>query len=311
MTTLVEQARRYFLLVNMKRMMVAWLWLMSMAVVACGGGAKPSPTASGGLLVAASIAPLADFARQVGGDHVQVITLVPPGASPHTYELTPSQVEQVARARLLVLNGVGLEYWADKLVQSADNPNLIVVDTSQGIEILAGIAGEHGGNPHIWLDPENAIVQVGHIRDALVRADPTHADDYRANAERYIGELQALDQEIASEVATWSSRQFIAFHPAWAYFAWRYGLVQAAVIEESPGREPSPADVAQIVETAKRIGAKAIFAEPQFSPKASRTIAEESGAQVLFLDPLGSSLDDPSYLSLMRYNVAQMAKALR
>jgi len=295
----------------MKRMTVAWLWLMSMVVAACAGGAGLSPTASGRLLVAASIAPLADFARQVGDDHVQVITLVPPGASPHTYELSPSQVEQVAKARLLVLNGVELEYWADKLVQSAGNPALIVVDTSQGIEILAGTAGDSGGNPHIWLDPENGIVQVGHIRDALVRANPAHADDYRANAERYISELRALDQEIASEVATWSHRQFIAFHSAWVYFARRYGLVQAAVIEESPGREPSPAEVAQIVETARRIGAQAIFAEPQFSSKAAQTIAEESGAEVLFLAPLGSSLDDPSYLNLMRYNVAQMAKALQ
>ncbi len=295
----------------MKRMTVAWLWLMSMVVAACAGGAGLSPTASGRLLVAASIAPLADFARQVGDDHVQVITLVPPGASPHTYELSPSQVEQVAKARLLVLNGVELEYWADKLVQSTGNPALIVVDTSQGIEILAGTAGDSGGNPHIWLDPENGIVQVGHIRDALVRANPAHADDYRANAERYISELRALDQEIASEVATWSHRQFIAFHSAWVYFARRYGLVQAAVIEESPGREPSPAEVAQIVETARRIGAQAIFAEPQFSSKAAQTIAEESGAEVLFLAPLGSSLDDPSYLNLMRYNVAQMAKALQ
>jgi len=225
--------------------------------------------------------------------------------------LMPSQVEQVAKARLLALNGVGLEFWADKLIQSADNPNLIVVDTSQGIEIMEGDADEPGGNPHIWLDPQNAIVQVEHIRDALTRADPAHADDYRANAEGYIAELQALDQEIANEVTTWSNRQFIAFHPAWVYFARRYGLIQAAVIEESPGREPSPADVARIVETAKRIGAKAIFAEPQFSPKAAQAIAEESGAQVLFLDPLGSSLEDPTYLNLMRYNVAQMAKALQ
>lgn len=295
----------------MKRMVVAWLWLMCIVVVACAGGAGPSPTTDGGALVAASIAPLADFARQVGGDHVQVITLVPPGASPHTYELTPSQAEQVAKARLLVLNGVGLEYWADKVIQSADNPDLIVVDTSQGIEILEGDADEPGGNPHIWLDPQNAIVQVGHIRDALIQADPAHADDYRANAERYIAELEALDQEIASEVATWSNRQFIAFHPAWVYFARRYGLEQAAVIEHSPGQEPSPAEVAQIVETARRIGAKAIFAEPQFSSKAAQAIAEESGSQVLFLDPLGSSLEDPTYLNLMRYDVAQMAKALQ
>jgi zinc transport system substrate-binding protein len=263
------------------------------------------------LLVAASIAPLADFARQVGGDHVQVITLVPPGASPHTFELTPSQVEQVARARLLVLNGVGLEYWADRLVEGAGNPHLIVVDTSQGIEILGGDADAPGGNPHIWLDPQNAIVQVSHIRDALIQADPGHADDYRANAEQYIHQLRQLDQEIADEVATWSNREFIAFHPAWVYFAGRYGLEQAAVIQRSPGREPSPAEVAHIIQTAQRVGARAIFAEPQFSAKAAQTIAEESGAHGLFLDPLGSSLCNPCYLNLMRYNVGQMAKALR
>ncbi len=293
-----------------KGIMAVWLSLVSLGLTACAGGANSSPAMGDRLLVTASIAPLADFARQVGGDHVQVITLVPPGASPHTLELTPSQVEQVARARLLVLNGVGLEYWADKLVQSAGNPNLVVVDTSQGIQILGGDADEPGGNPHIWLDPANAVVQVEHIRDALIQADPAHADDYQASAESYIDELRTLDQEIAGEVATWSDWQFIAFHPAWVYFARRYGLEQAAVIQRSPGREPSPVEVAHIIETARRIGARAIFAEPQFSPKVAQTIAEESGTQVLFLDPLGTSLDDPSYVNVMLYNVAQMAKAL-
>jgi zinc transport system substrate-binding protein len=206
---------------------------------------------------------------------------------------------------------VGLEYWADRLVEGAGNPNLAVVDTSQAIEILEGHGDGSGGNPHIWLDPQNAILQVSHIRHALIQADPTHADDYQANAESYIDELQTLDQEIAAEVATWSNQKFIAFHPAWAYFARRYGLEQVAVIEAAPGREPSPAEVAHIVETAQRIGAGAIFAEPQFSAKAAQTIAAESGARVLFLDPLGSSLCDACYLNLMRYNVGQMAKALR
>jgi zinc transport system substrate-binding protein len=288
--------------------LLALSWLTALLVAACAAGAAP---AADRLLVAASIAPLADFVRQVGGDHVSVVTLVPPGASPHTYELTPSQVEQVARARLLVLNGVGLEYWADKLVQGAGNPNLIVLDTSQGIEILDGASGALGGNPHVWLDPRNAIVQVEHIRDALIQSDPAHAEVYRDRTQAYLDQLQALDREVTEEIGTWSSRQFIAFHPAWVYFARRYGLEQAAVIESSPGREPSPAEVARIIETARRIGARAIFAEPQFSAKAAQTIAEETGAAVLFLDPLGSSLVDPSYLSLLRYNVAQMSVALR
>ncbi len=271
--------------------------------------------------VAVSIDPLADFARRVGGDRVQVLTLIPPGASPHTYELKASQVAQVARAHLLVLNGVGFEFWADKLVRAVDNPALEVVDTSRGISILE--AGEHeqadrhadtdhsGGNPHIWLDPRQAMVQVGHIRDALVRADPDHAAIYRTNTTRLLTELGNLDREIVAQVGTWRRRQFIAFHPAWVYFARRYSLEQVAVIEASPGWEPSPVELARVVETAKRIGARAIFAEPQFSPKAAETIAQESGAQVLFLDPLGSTLKDRGYGAMMRYNVAQMASALR
>ena len=188
-------------------MAVVWLWFIAIAGAACMGETESPPEAPGRIRVVASIAPLADFVQQVGGDHVQVITLVPPGASPHTYELTPAQVEQVARAKVLVLNGVKLEYWADKLVQSAGNPNLIVVDTSRGIGIMAGETAGAGGNPHIWLDPRNAIVQVEHIRAALLRVDPAHADNYRANAKRYSAELWDLDQEIANEVATWSNRQ--------------------------------------------------------------------------------------------------------
>lgn len=273
------------------------------------------------IAVAVSIDPLADLARRVGGDRIEVLTLIPPGASPHTYELKPSQVARVARARLLVLNGVGFEFWADKLVKAVDNPALEVVDTSKGIPILesgdqeeADHRGEHdhaGGNPHIWLDPRQAMVQVRHIRDALVRADPDHAAVYRTNATGLLTALENLDREIVAEVEGWRRRQFIAFHPAWVYFARRYNLEQVAVIEASPGREPSPVELARIVETAKRIGARAIFAEPQFSPKAVETIAQESGARVLFLDPLGSTLIDRGYVAMMRYNVAQMASVLR
>jgi zinc transport system substrate-binding protein len=262
-----------------------------------------------GILLVASIAPLADFARQIGGDMVDVITLVPPGASPHTYEVKPSQVRQLAEARLLILNGAGLEYWAEKLVEAVGTPRLEVVDTSRGIPLLD--AGARGANPHIWLDPRQAMVQVEHIRGALVRADPEHATTYERNAARFLAALERLDREIAVEVATWGTRQFIAFHPAWVYFARRYGLEQVAVIERSPGREPSPAEQIRLVETARRLGVRAIFAEPQFSPKAAEAIARECGARVLFLDPLGSSLQDPEYLTLMRRNLAQMALGLR
>jgi len=297
------------------------LILVTFSVGGCGG--RPGPDA-GKIKVAVSIAPLADLAQQVGGEQVTVTTLVPPAASPHTYEPTPAQVREVAEANVLALIGLGFEFWAEDLVESAANPDLVVVYTSEGIEVVHDEHGHEGeehetGNPHVWLNPRNAMVQVRHLRDALIEADPAHQGGYEANAEATLAQLEALDEEIAAQVATWAHQEFIAFHPSWAYFAQRYGLTQAAVVERTPGREPSPAELAEIIETARRIGAKAIFAEPQFSPKAAETIAAESGAQVLFLNPLGGALrqaqdgaEGPtSYLEMMRYNVGQMGRAMK
>ncbi len=292
---------------------------LSLALIALLGivtlsSCAPQPSApSDKVLVAASIAPLADFVRQVGGDRVEVELLVPPGASPHTYELRPSQLRMLSRAHLLVLNGVGLEYWSDKVVEASGNPDLLVVDTSVGLEILA--AGEHEGhqavgNPHVWLSPLNAIHQVERIRDALSQVDPDGAAVYGANAERYIAELRGLHAEFLRRSDAFSRRQIVTFHAAWEYFARDYGLEVAAVVETTPGREPSPADIAVVVETVKRIGARAIFAEPQFSPKAAEVIAAESGAQVLFLNPLGFP-PDYSYLEMMRANFREIEQALK
>jgi len=291
---------------------VRWVGLilvLALGLTACSRVLTP-PLASDQILVLASILPLADFTRQVGGDRVQVETLVPPGASPHTYELTPAQLQAVSRAKALVLNGMGLEYWADKVISAANNPNLVVVKTAEGLDIIAGDEHTPGANPHVWLSPRNAIHQVEMIRDTLSQADPAGVDTYRANADRYTGELSALDREIRDTVAMFRNRKFIAFHAAWVYLARDYGLEQAAVVETTPGKEPSPAEVAEIVRTAQAIGAKAIFAEPQFSSKAAAVIAEESGAQVLFLNPLGRP-PDYRYLDLMRYNLNEMSKALK
>jgi ABC-type Zn uptake system ZnuABC Zn-binding protein ZnuA len=283
--------------------------VFTLGLSACGAE-PPSPISDDDLLVVASILPLADFTRQVGGDRIQVETLVPAGASPHTYELTPAHLKAISRASLLVLNGVGLEYWADDIVSAANNPDLVIVNTSEGLSIIAGDEDGTVGNPHIWLSPLNAVHQVEMIRDSLIQVDPTGRSEYITNAERYIGELRSLDQEIRQAVSTFSSREFIAFHAAWIYFAHDYGLKQAAVIETTPGKEPSPAEIAKIVNTSRAIGAKAIFAEPQFSSKAAEVIAEESGAQVLFLNPLGIP-PEYRYIELMRYNLDEIGKALK
>jgi ABC-type Zn uptake system ZnuABC Zn-binding protein ZnuA len=276
--------------------------------------------ASDRLPVAVSILPLADFTRNVGGDRIEVTVLVSAGSSPHTYEPTPARARTMATASVLVLNGVGLEFWAEKLIDAGNNPRLIVTRTAEGLDIIDD--GEEGmgdeqhephhqkGNPHVWLDPINAIHQVKKIRDSLTQADPQGKEIYFANTDRYLSRLTDLDREIRQTIATFTSTKFISFHAGFSYFARRYGLEQVAVVQRTPGREPSPKEIAGLVKMAKELKVKAIFAEPQFSPKAARVIAEACGAEVLFLNPLGDP-PDYIYLDTMRNNLRQLEKALR
>jgi zinc transport system substrate-binding protein len=271
--------------------------------------------------VVATILPLADFVRNVGGDKVEVTTLMSAGDSPHTWEPLPAQVKTIADARLIIINGAGLEFWMEKVVEAAANPDLLTVDTSifpaiEGNLLTvnddhAGEDSQHGVNPHIWLDPLLARKQVEAIAQALVMVDPGNKEAYLENAAAYIAELKALDEEIRDITESFSVREFIAFHPAWTYFANRYGLVEAAVIEETPGQDSS-AHKKEVIDLARALDIRAIFAEPQFNPQAAESIAEEVGAKVLFLDPIGSSQlpDRDSYIEIMRYNVDQMRPAM-
>jgi zinc transport system substrate-binding protein len=287
-----------------------------------GGIACERQASSGKLTVVATIFPLADFVKNVAGDKVEVVTLLKPGDSPHTYEPSPDDMKSVAEAGLLVINGAGLDFWVEK-VKSAASPDLMVVDTSiipamEGA-LLSGDEHEgedtaHGGvNPHFWLDPVLAQKQVEAIAAALVMVDPENKGFYLENAAKYIGELKSLDREIREETDGFSARSFITFHPAWTYFASRYGLTEAAVIEEAPGKAPTIDDIKRIVDVVRDLKVRAIFAEPQFSTQAADAIASDSGAEVLLLDPIGGAdlPEKDSYIALMRYNVGQMGEAMQ
>ena len=307
-----------------RRLSVTACTALVIVVVAAlfGGIACERQTSGDKLKVVATIFPLADFVKNVAGDRAEVATLLQPGDSPHTYEPSPNDMKSVAEANLLVINGAGLDFWVEK-VKSAASPDLMVVDTSiipamEGA-LLSGDEHEsedtaHGGvNPHFWLDPVLAQKQVEAIAAALVMVDPENKDFYLENAADYIAELQSLDEEIKNLTQSFSSREFITFHPAWTYFAKRYGLVEAAVIEEAPGKAPTIDDIKRIVDVVRDLKVRAIFAEPQFSTQAADAIASDSGAEVLLLDPIGGG-DLPgrdSYISLMRYNVGQMGEAMQ
>ena len=199
-----------------------------------------------------------------------------------------------------------------------------MVDTSTGIATLPSGEGtgregrgneedEHGDiNPHIWLDPNNAIIQVGNIRDAFITRDPQNADVYRINADRYIDELRVLDQEIRETTNSFSAKDFIAFHSAFKYFAERYGIRQVAAIEEFPGKEPSPKYLSEMIKLIRKLGITAIFSEPQFSPKIVEVIARDLHLTVYELNPVetGDRVKD-SYISIMRKNLEILKDALQ
>lgn len=289
-------------------------------------GCEQNEPESEGLKVAADIMPLADFCRNVGGETMEVEMLIPAGASPHTYELTSEQMKFLSEADVLVTNGLGLTPWVEDLLAKLDNPELITVVAGEAVpqaELIEIGENEEEDNqheqgvydPHVWLDPNLAVYQVEAIRDAFIEADPDNQERYRENASKYIEELEGLDSIIKEEVSTFAETKFVSFHPAWAYFAHRYGLEQIGVVEELPGKEPSAGEIAELVDLIKEEGVKVIFTEPQFSPKAAETIAEETGAEVRLkdLDPVGDP-DDPdkdTYIKLMKLNLGAMEEVMK
>ncbi len=275
-----------------------------------------SPCSAQKIKVIASIAPLADFARQVGGDKVDVKLLLPPGASPHTYEPTPKSVKDIADAKIFVKVGAGLEFWAEKIIRASGNRHLIVVDASQGVPLLEENENHSGHSsadfdPHFWLDPVIAGGIVTKIEKALSEVDPKDASLYHKNASLYQKKLSRLDTEIADRVRTFRTKEYITFHPAWNYFAKRYGLKVVGVIEESPGKEPGPRHLARISREIRALPSKVIFVEPQFNPKIAEVVAKEGGAKVVYLDPIGGQKGRETYIDMMRYNISAMESVMK
>lgn len=283
-------------------LVLALFFSVSLEAVAAGAQVK----------VVASIAPLADFARQVGGDRVAVTLLLPPGASPHTYEPTPKTMQSVSQAQIFLKIGAGLEFWTDRLIRAAAG-KIAVIDASEGIRLLKddGHGGLHGTDPHYWLDPVNCLSVIHTIETAFASVDPANAGLYRRNAAAYRDRLLALDREISERVRGFRTREYVTFHAAWNYFSKRYGLSVAGVIEEGPGKEPSPRHIQRILRELKRFPVKVVFAEPQFSPKIAEAIAREAGGKVLMLDPIGGEKGRETYLDMMRYNLAVMEGVMK
>ncbi|MDD4651483.1 MAG: zinc ABC transporter substrate-binding protein [Methanothrix sp.] len=243
--------------------------------------------ASHKIIVAATISPLGDFVKAVGGDKVSVTVVVPPGAEPHTFEPTPSLMVDLSRADLYIMNGAGLEYWIDRLLET--NKNMTVLDSSDGITLLAESKEEI--DPHIWLSLRNAAIQVENICRGLTEIDPQNKDFYARNRDDYLQKLRALDEKLNGTFAGKENKIFIVHHPAWTYFARDYGLNQVPLMENE--KEPGPKYLGEVIEIARKNNITALFVEPQYNPKAAEAIAQEMNARIVTIDPLaGNYLDN-------------------
>jgi zinc transport system substrate-binding protein len=280
---------------------VVLVMVLAASAISCGQ-AKQSSDKIG---VAVTILPQAEFAESIGGDRINVTVMVPPGADPHTTELTPSKMTEVAEAKMYAKVGSGIEFelsYMDKI--EAVNKNMLVVDCSKGIELVTSVdPDEPGMDPHIWVSPLNAKIMVQNICDGLVQVDPADKDYYEQNRDAYLQKLDALDQEIRSSLANIKNRAFIVLHPAWGYFARDYDLEQIPI--EIGGKEPSAQDITRIIDEAKQRNIKIIFASPQFNPQMAEVIANDIGGRVVLIDPLAKD-----YIENLRMVLNEMIQAI-
>ncbi|MFD3162959.1 metal ABC transporter substrate-binding protein [Herpetosiphon sp. NSE202] len=276
---------------------------------------------------------LADVIKQVGGDRVIVDNIIPLGAGPEDYQATPGDSQKIADANIVFFNGHALEEWLEPLFENAGGSEQARVELSAGFAALedehadehAGEehadeehADEHAheeGNPHFWLDPTYVMSYTVTIRDQLSAIDPSGKAVYAANAEAYLGQLEALDQELQGLAAQIPAerRKLITNHDAFPYFAKRYGFEVAGVLLENPEAELSAGDLAALVESVKASGVPAIFSESQFNQKTAELLADEAGIKtiaVLYTDTLGSETAT-SYIDMMRYNMNTIVAALK
>ena len=259
--------------------------------------------------IVTTIYPLEYFISRIAEDSVEVVNPVPPGVEAHDFEPKPDDIRRLNSADLIIYNGSGFEPWIDRALESIDESERIAIETSRGLADLAS------GDPHVWLDPLKAVEQVKLIRDGLSRSDSDRADFYAENAESLITELEQLNAQFQSGLAECRLREFVTAHDAFGYLAQRYDLEQVPISGLSPEAEPSPGDLAKLVDRIKELGVKYVMVEVIISPRLAETLAKEVGAETLILHPLESLTADESkrgetYFSIMTANLNNLRTAL-
>ena len=314
---------------EMKRKKVFWkamILLLAMIIPRFSGevtGKEVNNRDNVAVRVVTSIEPLSFFVKRVGGEHVDVTVMVPPGANPHTYDPKPSQMVSLGDAQVFVEAGSGIEFELDWMKKFRDlNPKMVICNASKGFVPLSmpshssghdhahdhshGHSHGHEGHtdPHFWLSPKNGALAAANIEKVLASVDPSNAAAYAQNRKALEGALEALSVEISGTLADMKNRAFMVFHPAWGYFADEFNLRQIAV--ERDGKEMTPQSLSEFIREAKKLGIRVVFVSPAFSSLQAETIAREIGGVTATADPLSGK-----YIENLRRVADAFAESMR
>jgi len=308
-------------------LLLVWLPIIAL-LAACGANNAAENEGEGKITVYTSFYTMYDFTVKIGGGRVTVTNMIPSGTEPHDWEPSPKAVAGLSMADLFIYNGGGMESWAEKVIQSVNNPELHIVETSKGLiqesaETAGIIAGGDGkghsdgaSDPHIWLNPMLAKKQMEAIRDGLVQVDPSNREYYESNFNLYSARLDELDKAYREAVKSFSKKEIVVSHEAFGYLCEAYGLKQLAIEGIAGESEPTPAKMAEVIDYVKEHDVKVIFFEELASPKTAEAIAMETGVKTAMLNPL-EGLGEESikagkdYFSVMEENLEALKEALR
>lgn len=294
-----------------------WVAIALLLLPGPAGAGRPAvdePGARPRLRVLASFLPMYVFTRNVAdGVPGVVVDLMLPASlgCPHDYALTPGDMRKIAAADLFIANGHGMEEFLGAPVLRA-NPKITIVETASAVPaIRTGEGGRGGVNPHTWVSPRNAIVQVRAVEKALSAASPANADAFRRNADAYAARLAGLAAEYDAAARRFRRRNVVTFHNVFDYLARDAGLAVVGRIEETPGQEPSAGEIQALVRTIRAKKAAAVFAEPQYPERLAAIVAAEAGVPLRILDPASTGAAEPAaYEAAMRKNLATLIEVL-
>ncbi len=279
---------------------------------ACGstqkGENQAKTTDAGKVKVSVTFNAIKEFTQAVGGDKVEISTIIPDGIEPHDFEPKAQDLVGLSAAQVFVYHGFGMESWVDDAVSAAGNKNLIIVEASSGAEPITNTNEEEHGqyDPHLWLSLKGAETEAKNIKDALVKADPSNKDYYEANCSDFVSKLENLFNEYNKKFESVQKKSFVTGHAAFAYLCRDFGLNQNSVEDVFAEGEPSAQQLTELIKYCKESNVTTIFAEEMASPEVSQTLANEVGAEVETIYTVESAEDDMTYMDRMADNLSKI-----